>query len=152
MNTRCIYLANVSLVLAAMAGCGKDGPTTIPIRGEVIYNGAPLKEGTVVYLPKQPGQGRQATGAIQQDGSFVLTTFKDGDGVVPGAYDIVIYAYKPHPGEPRTREEMEAVAAAGRIERGFIIPENYTNSATSGLSDIVNGEHSGFKRIELSDG
>jgi hypothetical protein len=84
MNTRCICLAG--LTLASVAGCGSSGPTTIPIRGEVIYKGAPLKDvpqGLVHYLPKT-SDGRQASGRLQPDGTFVLTTFKNADGVMPG--------------------------------------------------------------------
>ena len=113
-------------------------------------NGQPMKDGIVVYLPKDTSVARQATGRIQSDGSFVLTTFKKADGAVPGDYDIVVYAYQPHPGEPKTRAEHEAVARAGGIKRGFVIPEKYVNPQTSGLSDTVNSDHSGFKRFELS--
>jgi len=152
MSARCIFrgLACYILALFCVTGCGSGGPTTIPIRGEVLYNGQPLQDGIVCYLPKQPGIARQATGRVQSDGSFVLTTFKNADGVVPGEYDIVVYAYKPHPGEPKSRAEHEAVARAGGLKRGFVIPEKYVNPQTSGLSDTVNSDHSGFKRFELS--
>jgi hypothetical protein len=144
-------IAGVLLTTVLVAGCGPSGPTTIPIRGEVIYNGQPLKEGTVVYLPNGSGEARQASGRIQPDGSFVLTTFKNSDGVVPGEYDIVVYAYAPQAGNIPTRAEIEAAQEAGRPQRQMIIPEKYTNPGSSGLSDKVDSDHSGFKRIELSD-
>ena len=149
MRFVCLTTGFLAFAALAIAGCGSSGPKTIPIRGEVLYNGKPLAEGTIVYLPRE-STARQATGGIQSDGSFRLTTFKNADGVVPGEYNIVIFAYAPHPGEPQTREEMEAVAQTGGIRRGFIIPEKYTNAASSGLTDTVNEDHSGFKRIELS--
>jgi hypothetical protein len=152
MSTRwvCPACAGV-LVTALFAGCGPTGPTVIPIRGEVIYKGAPLKEGTVVYLPKETGEARQASGRIQADGSFVLTTFKNADGVAPGDYDIVVYAFAPQAGNIPTRAELEAAHEAGRPQRQVIIPEKYTNPETSGLSDTVDSDHSGFKRIELTE-
>jgi hypothetical protein len=140
------------LVVWMITGCSSSGlPDMVPIRGEVLYNGEPLKEGNVVYLPTKAGQGRQATGAIQADGSFVMTTLKEADGVMQGEYNLVIYAYEPHPGEPKSREEHEALAESCEILRGFLIPEKYTSPNTSGLSDRVDGDHSGFKRIELRD-
>lgn len=122
----------------------------VPIQGEVIYDGQPLTEGQVVYLPSNSGVGRQATGAIQPDGTFVMTTKDKADGVMHGDYNIAIFAYKPHPGEPKSREEMEAIAESGGIRREHIIPERYASPATSGLTDEVDASHSGFHRIELT--
>jgi hypothetical protein len=133
------------------AGCGSSGPTTIPIRGEVIYNGAPLKDvpqGLVHYLPKS-AEGRQASGRLQPDGTFVLTTFKDADGVMPGEYDITVSAYTTQPN--LTRAEVEARGVAGITEPRLLIPERYTQHTTSGISDKVDSDHSGFMRIELTD-
>jgi hypothetical protein len=80
----------------------------------------------------------------------VLTTFKEADGVLPGDYQIVIYAYATGPGEQLTREQHEARARTGELQRASAIPEKYANPQTSGLSDTVDSDHSGFKRIELS--
>jgi hypothetical protein len=152
MNPRRISLAGVVLasVLAA-AGCGPSGPTTIPIRGEVIFQGKPLRDvpfGLVHYLPKT-AEGRQATGRLQPDGTFELTTFKNADGVVPGEYDVVVAAYSGQ--TEMTREQVEASAGAGIPKARQLIPEKYSQPTTSGISDTVNSDHSGFKRIELTD-
>jgi hypothetical protein len=123
----------------------------IPIRGEVFYKGAPLKDvpqGLVRYLPKS-SDGRQATGRIQADGSFVLTTQTNADGVVPGEYDITVSAYTTQP--ELTRQQVEASGGLGVSQPRLLIPEKYTDPKTSGISDTVNDEHSGFKRIELTD-
>ena len=109
------------MALAALltGGCGAGGPTTIPVRGEVVFNGAPLKDGIVVYIPAG-GAARQATGRIQPDGTFVLTTFKDADGVVPGEYQIIIYSYAAGPGETLSRNSTKRKHAlansSGRLQ------------------------------------
>jgi hypothetical protein len=123
----------------------------VPVRGEVVYNGSPLKEGTVVYLPAQTGDARQASGGIKPDGSFALTTFKNGDGVVPGDYNIVVYSFAPQAGEVPSRAELEGAAEAGKPQRQVIIPEKYTTPTTTPLKDTVDSNHSGFKRLELMD-
>jgi hypothetical protein len=150
MSTRCIFLASLSYALAALAGCGSDGPTLIPIRGEVLYKGAPLKDvpqGLVIYLPKS-GDGRQASGRLQRDGSFILTTRQKADGVIPGEYYITVSAYSEN--AQLSREQVEA--ARGVVPKpGLMIPEKYTEPTTSGLSDTVDSNHSGFKRIELTE-
>lgn len=143
----------IFFALAALfvSGCGPKGPVTIPIRGEVLYQGAPLKDvpqGIVRYMPKSSDSGRQASGRIQPDGSFVLTTFKQGDGVTPGEYYIVVSAYT---NVAASRAAAEATAGAGGSGPRLMIPEKYTDPSTSGLSDTVDSEHSGFKRLELTN-
>jgi hypothetical protein len=123
----------------------------VPIRGEVVYHGKPLGEGQVVYLPLETGSGRQATGQIQADGTFQLTTREANDGVAKGKYRIAIFAYAPHPGEPQTREEHEAIAQRGGLKRDYLIPARYADPATSELTDTVDENHSGFKKLELTD-
>jgi hypothetical protein len=150
MSTHLQTCASILTLFAVCAtGCGSGGPVTIPIHGEATYNGQPMTDGIVVYIPQDSSIGRQASGRIQPDGTFELTTFTKADGVVLGEYDIVVYAYAPHPGEPKTRAEHEAVAKAGGLKRGFVIPEKYVNPQTSGLQDTVNSDHSGFKKLEL---
>jgi len=135
-------------LLVSAGGCGSNGPEMVPIRGEVIFNGEPLRDvtqGIVRYSPKQSGTAaREATARIQPDGSFEMTTFKKGDGVVAGEYNITVSAYSS---PVLTREQTEAgVRGTGRK---LMIPEKYLEAATSGLSDQVDADHSGFTRIEL---
>ena len=146
------FCSSATVVISAicpLAGCGGGQAEFIPIRGEVMYNGQPMTEGTVHYTPRDSGVGQQASGGIGPDGKFEMTTRKRGDGVKPGEYLISVYAMEPHPGEPASREEVEAMG--GNIERGFLIPEKFTDPSTSGLTDTVDANHSGFKRIELTD-
>jgi hypothetical protein len=143
-------------LLVAACGCGSNAglPGMVPIRGEVIYKSKPLTEGegTVVYLPTGGGDMRQATGSLQGDGTFELMTMQPGDGAMKGKYTIVVYCYKPHPSATLSREEYDKQLRAGKLDRGSVIPEKYSNPATSGLSDVVDDSHPGFKRIELTDG
>jgi hypothetical protein len=134
--------------LLAPVGCSEPGlPNMVPIRGTVTYQGKPLQEGTVLYVPKS-ADGRQARGDIQPDGSFRLTTLREHDGAQQGEYDIVVIALEPHPGEPPSREEVEA---RGGIRRKSIIPPKYTKAETSGLSDVVDDRHPGVKDLELTE-
>jgi hypothetical protein len=143
-------IAAICLVVLEATGCGSHGPKMIPIHGDVSYNGAPLvnvTQGIVRYSPKQIDPlTREATGRIQPDGSFVLTTFQKGDGVVEGEYDITVSAYSS-PG--LTREQTESGERRGAPK--LMIPEKYLKSNTSGLSDSVKAGHSGYKKLELKD-
>ena len=131
-------------------GCGSGGmPDMVKVRGKVSYNGEPITEGSIVYLPTDSNVGRQATGAIQPDGTFELMTMEPGDGVKKGDYRIAIFVYQPHPGEPgRTGDGDEPPA---EITRGFKIPEKYTSALSSGLTDSVDDDHPGYREFELTD-
>ena len=122
----------------------------VPIQGEVLFKGAPLinvTQGIVRYSPKQSGTAaREATGRIQPDGTFVLTTFKKADGVVVGDYDITVSAYA---NPPLTREQTESGVRSGGPK--LMIPDKYLSATASGLSDTVDSAHPGFKKIELTN-
>jgi hypothetical protein len=148
------HWVRLSLVVAVgmlvAPGCGSDGLEMFPVRGEVSYQGKPLTRGIVTYVPTTAGAGRTANGPIQPDGTFEMTTQKRGDGVTPGTYNIVIYSDEEDPNQPRTREEIESQGAAA-VAPKLLVPEKYLSSETSGLSDTVDNNHSGFKKIELQD-
>ena len=75
-------------------GCGPGGgtnPSLVPVKGKVTYKGMPLTKGTIKFVPD--GYGREARGAIQSDGSFVLTTQKEGDGAVAGEHRVAITGF-----------------------------------------------------------
>lgn len=135
------------LLFALFAGCGPSGPAMVPIEGTVVYNDKPLTSGTVIYVPDDRVNGRQARAEIQSDGSFELTTFEPGDGALHGQYTITVVALDVHPGEDRASIE----ANGGLVKRGSLIPERYGDPSQSGLTDNVDDDHSGTKRIELND-
>lgn len=145
---RLIILLNYVMLI----GCSQTGlPGTIPIRGQVLYKGQPLREGDVLYNPVDKA-GRRARGAIQPDGSFRLTTLEKHDGALPGEYRITVVAYAPHPGEPGRTEATEGKSRVPQvIKRGFLIPERYVDPETSGLTDVVDKKHSGYKELVLED-
>lgn len=138
------------LFVSCFVGCAKSGPEMVPIHGDISYNGATLQnvtQGIVRYTPKEGGTAaREATGRIQPDGTFVLTTFNAGDGVVAGEYLITVTA---NSGPMLTREQAES--GAKHAAPKSIVPEKYRSAVTSGLTDSVNSSHSGVKKIELHD-
>ena len=145
------FLGLLVVATSLQSGCDNNPLGAIPIRGTVTYHGDPLKEGEVLYNPVE-STGRRARGKIQPDGTFRLTTLEKDDGAVPGEYKISVIAYAPHPGEPtRTVESEQRDQIRERIKRGYVIPEKYVDPETSGLTDTVNKEHSGFKEILLED-
>jgi hypothetical protein len=64
-------------------------PKLVPVRGQVKIDGEPLKFGTVIFTPEK---GRAATGKLDENGNFVLSTFEAGDGVLTGRHRVAINA------------------------------------------------------------
>lgn len=89
--------ALLPLVLAC--GCGERGIPRVPVKGEVLVNGKPLRgmKGAVTFIPN-PDKGNEssqlATGALDADGQYVLAT-KGKPGVRPGHYKVVVSAVPP---------------------------------------------------------
>jgi adhesin HecA-like repeat protein len=81
-----------ALCCAVCWGCGPAGggnaPNLIPVKGKVTYKGKPLAKGMIKF--HSDGFGRDARGKIESDGTFVLTTNTQGDGVAAGEHRISI--------------------------------------------------------------
>jgi hypothetical protein len=80
-------------VLVFACGCG--GPGLYSVKGMVVYKDgsgiAVLERGQIVFDPADPSAPKaSARGEIRKDGSFTMSTYKEGDGVVPGAYRIMV--------------------------------------------------------------
>ena len=121
-------------------------PGLVPIQGTVTYQGSPLPEGELRYIPQDPSGGRMARGKIS-DGSFSLTTARRDDGVKPGQYKVVVIAYGPER-EP-DRDAQGFVIRA--YERPLLVPKKYTKPETTPLTDKVDATHSGEVQFELTD-
>jgi len=119
-------MALLALLLGAWSGCGGAGslPALIPVKGKVTYKGQPLTKGMVRFDP-DGGYGRMATGELQADGTYVLTTLQKGDGVVAGQHKVFVTGTGPNP-----RKEL--------------VPKKYTAGDSSKLTADVDPEHTEF--------
>jgi hypothetical protein len=86
----------VPAALLALAGC--DSPpapvTTNPVTGKVLYDGKPAA-GVKVFLfptsaPMIPQIPANPHGVTGPDGTFTVSTFKDGDGAAEGGYQVIL--------------------------------------------------------------
>src|SRR5262245_491586 len=85
-------LAGAAL-LAGGAGCGAGMPETYPVKGKVVSRGGkPVSYGRIEFRSLADASVK-ATGEIGKDGSFTLTTHKDGKstpGAVAGEHKVVV--------------------------------------------------------------
>jgi hypothetical protein len=91
-----------SAAAIGITGCGGAHEFKVaPVSGKVDCNGAPLKDGLVVFIPIPKGEvkskesGRSASGVIQPDGSYQLTTYNSADGAIIGSHNVQVFAPAP---------------------------------------------------------
>ncbi|WP_437222058.1 hypothetical protein SH661x_002612 [Planctomicrobium sp. SH661] len=100
----------------------------IPVHGIVFFEGKPLEQGDIKFVPEDPGRGDAAVGTIRY-GQFQMITTVSSPGARVGRYQVTITSYDsnaesarkmPLPGEKVTLPTS-------------LIPEKYGNPSTSGL-------------------
>ncbi len=77
-----LAIAGVSLL---HAGCGGSTDGRVAIGGEVVFDGAPLKLGTIEFQPVDASG--VVTGGVVTDGKFAVTAEQ---GPKPGKYKVII--------------------------------------------------------------
>ncbi|QDU62189.1 hypothetical protein Pan216_30560 [Planctomycetes bacterium Pan216] len=124
----------VSLVLLVPACGGTAHPTTYPVSGSVHYKGEPLAVGVITF---HPDKGRAAYGTIKGGEILGVTTFRQGDGALPGHHRVVVESTKEDPNDPFSSTSL--------------IPEKYGNPDTSGLEADLSSSRGNTLTYELKD-
>jgi hypothetical protein len=89
-----------AVVTAVLSGCGSQ--TICPVEGQVVWkDGTPAKEleGSLISFDL-PEKQTNATGIVQADGTFRLTTKVQDDGALAGEYTVVIIERRKTAGGP----------------------------------------------------
>jgi len=111
-------------LLLLVAGCGKQGIETVPVHGIVTVDGGPAPEsgGLVTYTPVDIPDGlpmRPAIGEFFQNGRFKVTSFRKGDGLVPGTYRVLVEAWIEPPQNMTNQGKKVSLSPPNlTIERG----------------------------------
>lgn len=120
------------VLLGVASGCG--GPRTYPVEGRVVFkeDGAPMRGGQVVFELVDSTKPLSASGTIDDDGYFTLTTFKSGDGAVAGDYRAVVMPpFPPH------GKDLDLLPTP---RSSLVLDERYLTFDTSGLRFTVKDE------------
>lgn len=118
-------------LIAATSGCGRSGGLeTAPVRGKVTLDGQPFTSGgSVVFQPQ--GRGKMATGQVEADGTFTLSTYASGDGATIGKHNVMVRP--PVARVVNENEDPKPVTSP--------IPKKYMSLTTSGLEvDVKAGQ------------
>ena len=68
------------LIVVASAGCG--GPATVAVRGQVTFEGQPVEQGDISFIP-DPGTDGVSEGAQIRNGQYQLSK-----GLIVGNYSV----------------------------------------------------------------
>ena len=80
--------AVIALALPIACGCGgSDQPEVYPVSGTVIFQGEPIADASVRFIPNE---GPPASGQTDASGRFTLRTFEDDDGAVAGEHTVLV--------------------------------------------------------------
>ena len=87
----------VAGVLVVLAGCGAEEeirPDLSPAAGSLMINGEPAAGAMLVFDPADgkefDARGTRPRATVQEDGTFEVTTYQQGDGAPAGDYQVAV--------------------------------------------------------------
>lgn len=124
---RCVIVSGYRIAatglmcMALLCGCGHGGPERVVVSGQVTYQGQPVEEGSIRFLPKAGTQLPVSGGPIR-DGEYVVQA---KGGVPVGTHVVRITATRPDPNyRPPTVPVPDGIAGDGVAQLQYI-PEKY---------------------------
>jgi hypothetical protein len=141
LKTKSFLSAAAFLSCLALVGCGPSLPETATVSGRVTFNGKPVPRGRVVF---QPEKGRQASAALDADGRYTLTTFKDGDGALLGKHIVTITASRVVREAQKAKsieDEMRVGMGRGEVLE-WLLPPKYSRTESTPLkAEVIQGQN-----------
>ncbi len=137
------------MIPSLLAGCGSD-LNLAPVSGVVTYQGKPLANATVTFIPR--GEGSLGVAVTGEDGSYEIQTAGES-GVAPGPCAVTVSKMES---SGKGQEELDKMSEAdrqkmmmsGKMPKSLsntprsAIPAQYSNAMTSGLSfEVKNGSN-----------
>lgn len=107
-------------------GCGDGRGVRLPVSGQVLVDGKPLKHGSITFMPIVQGEEKSRPGgsSLDSEGRFKVTSFTLHDGLLAGDYEVFVLAVEP----------------INETSQRWHAPSKYSNAKTSGLKLSVTEE------------
>ena len=125
----------MAIACIVLCGCGPKRPELVPVTGTVVYQGQPVAEAQVTFMPVG---ARPANGQTDAEGKFQLTTYEKNDGAVPGEHSVTVSKMVDTGKKQNSYAVMESA-----------LPEKYQSPKLSGITQKVSAEGPNDFRIEL---
>jgi hypothetical protein len=130
--------------VALFLGCsgGEAGPEKVTLTGKVTYEGEPVADGEISFLPGPGSKGLPTTAAISQG------TYKAANqgAIAVGTYRVEIRAYKKKEG-PVT--DTAGIDRPGAVARDQILPQKYNTLSTLEPLTVAPGKSSQTQDFDL---
>lgn len=114
-------LAAASLTL--LVGCDEpveeERVAVYIVRGQVMYQGAPVAGADVTFFPQQHAGAPTPRGSTDAEGKFQLTTYERHDGAPAGAYRVCVACFEI--GEDVKREDRDE--APNKLPAAYAKPD-----------------------------
>jgi hypothetical protein len=113
-----LLLLSLELTIVVLGGCKRgNGLPMVPVSGKVTFAGGTCPApGNVTFTPIEVDAGlprRPGSGLFKTDGQLVVSSFSEGDGLVPGRYKVTITCYSGLP-DPRSKDPWGDVSYVPR--------------------------------------
>jgi len=139
------------LSVLLVSGCGSSQTLGVGVSGDVTLDGAPLKDGTISFIPDAQTESPTA-GATIEEGKYTIPRL---GGPLPGKYRVEISSFRELPKGKRQVGQMfgrpagefPAGVETQTIPRENIIPGRY--NATSELTTTIPDQSSFEANFEL---
>jgi hypothetical protein len=105
-----------------MLGCGSNKLPTVPVSGRVTFaGGPPPARGTITFMPHSGSSpaglpAKPGTALFETDGSFKVTSFQPGDGLLPGTYGVGIRCVEDLPSQSAN---PDSTSVRDHVPQGF---------------------------------
>lgn len=145
----------LATAVSLAAGCHRKSRLEVaPVHGKVTYQGRGVPKATVVFIPT--GETTEKLHKIQpfcfaeDDGSFKLKTYLDGDGAPPGTYRVRIVVVPSGPaGRPGKDDPATSGAGAPAVNVPADMIKKYSDDKTSGIEVTVQAGDNELPPFEL---
>jgi hypothetical protein len=150
VSNRFIALLSIASLIFAV-GCGgpplteRDHIETVPAAGVVLYQGKPLPDYEITFIPKEGN--RPATGKTDAEGRFTLGTNDVGDGAPVGTFKVVVSFNAVSPLDPAVVPPEQIIATTPKPK--VKVPAKYSDAEKSGIEIQVPEGGSTELKIEL---
>lgn len=130
VSARCRMGLVVFALVVIAGGCQKSNRLPVyPVKGQVLYNGKPLKGVSLAFHPVDPKNdiGYPAHAKTDDDGRFLLTSYVENDGAPAGEYKVA-FAFEPESIDEGA-DQQKPIA--------FQLPDKYLRKETTDITVTI---------------